>query len=68
MSKLVPARAWWLLAGLALGWLFQGWRMGEWLANQRTEYEQQLRVTAETNAAVILQQQALDKRLTALDE
>src|SRR5690554_1101107 len=47
-----------LVAGIALGWLIQGWRMGEQMAEQRTEHVDQLRRTAEANARVILQQQA----------
>src|SRR5690554_5964015 len=47
-----------LVAGIALGWLIQGWRMGEQMAEQRTEHVDLLRRTAEANARVILQQQA----------
>ena len=67
------ALAWALLfaAGLALGWLTNGWRMGECLAEQRTEHVDQLRRTAEANAQVILQQQteqqAKAQRLAYLD-
>lgn len=47
-----------LAAAFLAGWLGNGWRMGEQLAEQRTEYVDQLRRTAAANAAVILQQQA----------
>src|SRR5690606_38936387 len=40
------------------GWLIQGWRMGEQMAEQRAEHVDLLRRTAEANARVILQQQA----------
>lgn len=55
----------------ASGWLVQGWRQGEQLAEQAWAHETQLRLTAEANAEVILRQQAqrhdLDRRLAALD-
>lgn len=47
-----------LLIAASAGWAANGWRMGEQLAEQRTEHVDQLRLTAEANAAVILQQQA----------
>src|SRR5690554_8192987 len=47
-----------LVAGIALGWLAQGWRMGEQIAEQRAEHVDLLRRTAEANAEVIMQQQA----------
>lgn len=54
------------------GALVQSWRMGEQIAELRTEHETQLRVTAEVNAEVILRQQAdrlsLESRLVDLDE
>ena len=40
------------------GWLIQGWRMGEQMAEQRAEHVDLLRRTAEANARIILQQQA----------
>lgn len=60
-----------LLVGFTGGWAGNGWRLGEQLAEQRTEYVDQLRRTAEANAAVILQQQAEQQgqaqRLAELD-
>ncbi|HIZ49566.1 MAG TPA: lysis protein [Candidatus Pseudomonas excrementavium] len=52
-----------LLVGFTGGWAGSGWRMGEQLAEQRTEHVEQLRLTAEANAQVILQQQADQQRL-----
>ncbi|MCQ4257490.1 lysis system i-spanin subunit Rz [Stutzerimonas stutzeri] len=58
-------------AAAAGGALVQSWRMGEQMATLHAEHQTQLRVTAETHAAVILQQQAdrlaLEARLTDLD-
>ncbi len=45
-------------AAFIAGWLTQGWRMGTQMADQRAEHIDLLRRTAETNARVILQQQA----------
>src|SRR5690606_38233857 len=60
-----------LLAAGAAGWAVQGWRMGEQMAEQRTEHVDQLRRTAEANARVILhqqaEQQAQAQRLAELD-
>ena len=60
-----------LAAVFLTGWVGQGWRMGEQMAVQRTEHVDQLRRTAEANAAVILQQQAEQQeqaqRLVELD-
>lgn len=60
-----------LVAGLLLGWLVNGWKLGEQLVEQSREHEQQLRATAEANAAVILEQQAyrlyLESRQSLLD-
>ncbi|WGK60489.1 lysis system i-spanin subunit Rz [Halopseudomonas sp. SMJS2] len=47
-----------LLVGFTGGWAGNGWRMGKQLAEQRTAHVDQLRLIAEANAAVILQQQA----------
>lgn len=47
-----------LLAGIALGWLINGWRLGNEMAGQHAAHINQLRLTAEANARVILQQQA----------
>lgn len=64
-----------LIAGFGLafaaGWLAQGWRSGEQLAEQYAAHVDQLRQTAEANAAAIRQQQserlALETRLDQLD-
>lgn len=45
-------------AAFIAGWLTQGWRMGQQMAEQRAEHVDLLRRTAEANARVILQQQA----------
>lgn len=47
-----------LSAAFIAGWLIQGWRMGEQMAEQRAEHIDLLRRTAEANAQIILQQQA----------
>lgn len=47
-----------LLAAFIAGWVANGWRLGIELAEQRTDHINQLRLTAEANAAVILQQQS----------
>lgn len=47
-----------LLAAFGAGMLVNDWRMGEQLAEQQTAHANQLRVTVEANAQVILQQQA----------
>ena len=47
-----------LIAAGTAGWAANGWRMGEQMAEQRTDHVDQLRRTAEANAQVILQQQA----------
>ncbi|GGJ06725.1 lysis system i-spanin subunit Rz [Halopseudomonas pertucinogena] len=60
-----------LLVAGAAGWAVQGWRMGEQMAEQRTEHVDLLRRTAEANARAILQQQAEQQaqaqRLAELD-
>lgn len=45
-------------AAFIAGWLTQGWRMGQQMAEQRAEHIDLLRRTAEANAQIILQQQA----------
>lgn len=45
-------------AAFIAGWLTQGWRVGEQIAEQRAEHIDLLRRTAEANAQIILQQQA----------
>lgn len=52
-----------LLTGLSAGWTANGWRMGEQLAEQHAAHIDHLRLTAEANAAVILQQQAEQQNL-----
>ena len=47
-----------LLTAFGAGMLVNDWRMGEQLAEQQTAHANQLRLTAEANAQVILQQQA----------
>ncbi|SFQ69986.1 prophage endopeptidase [Halopseudomonas formosensis] len=47
-----------LSAAFIAGWLTQGWRMGQQMAEQRAEHIDLLRRTAEANAQIILQQQA----------
>src|SRR5690554_1476230 len=47
-----------LATAFVAGWLTQGWRMGQQMAEQRAEHIDLLRRTAEANARVILQQQA----------
>lgn len=60
-----------LSAAFIAGWLTQGWRMGQQMAEQRAEHVDLLRRTAEANARVILQQradqQAQAQRLADLD-
>src|SRR5690606_41755068 len=60
-----------LIAAGTAGWAANGWRMGEQMAEQRTDHVDQLRRTAEANAQVILQQQAEQQaqaqRLAELD-
>lgn len=71
--KVAPAWLWWLLA-LVLAVSAQQYRVMDAqraLSNARTDWSEQLRLIAESNAAVILKQQAdrraLEGRLTALD-
>lgn len=60
-----------LLAAVVVGGLANGWRLGEKMAEQRTEHVDLLRRTAEANARVILQQQieqqSQAQRLAELD-
>src|SRR5690606_27291261 len=60
-----------ITAAFIAGWLTQGWRLGEQMAEQRAEHIDLLRRTAEANAEVILQrqadQQAQAQRLAELD-
>src|SRR5690606_11636335 len=46
-----------ITAAFIAGWLTQGWRLGEQMAEQRAEHIDLLRRTAEANAEVILQRQ-----------
>jgi|SRR5690554_3125980 len=57
------------LVFFSAGWTANGWRLSSELANQRAEHIDQLRLTAEANAQVILQQQTEQQKLarTAAD-
>lgn len=71
--KLVPSWAYWVAAALLIGGVQQYRVMGAQtdLSDARAEWSDQLRLTAEANAAVILKQQRerldLEQRLAALD-
>jgi len=71
--KLVPSSAWWLLAALLIGGVQQCRVMDvqQDLASTKAEWSEQLRLTAQANAAVILKQQTdrlvLEARLGILD-
>ncbi len=71
--KLLPPSAWWLLAVLLIGGVQQYRVMvaQQDHASAKAEWSEQLRLTAEANAAVILKQQtdrlALEARLGILD-
>ncbi|WP_415845534.1 hypothetical protein ACMYUJ_03360 [Stutzerimonas zhaodongensis] len=60
-----------LLAAFCSAWMIQGWRLGGQMADQRAEWSEALRKTAEANAAVILKQQkhrqSLADELASLD-
>jgi len=71
--KLVPSTAWWLLAVLLIGGVqqYRVINVQQDLASTKAEWSEQLRRTAEANAAVILKQQTdrlvLEARLGILD-
>lgn len=52
-----------LLAAFCAGWAVNGYRLGGQMADQRAEWSETLRKTAEANAAVILKQQRKSQAL-----
>lgn len=61
-----------IAAGIAIGWLAHGWRLGAELSAQRADHAAELQQLADTSAAALASQQQarqrLEQQLAALDK